>query len=49
MRFKTKTFYFLQKFLFTKIPFTVFGYLSFLTCIFCATNYFTTLMGPNNQ
>ena len=49
MRFKTKTFYFLQKFLFTKIPFTAIGYLSFLTCIFCATNYFTTLMGPNNQ
>ena len=49
MRFKTKTFYFLQKFLFTKIPFTVFGYLSFLTWIFCATNYFTLLMGSNNQ
>ena len=49
MRFKTKTFYFLQKFLFTKIPFTVFGYLPYLTCIFCATNYFTLLMGSNNQ
>ena len=49
MRFKTKIFYFLQKFLFTKIPFTVFGYLSFLKCIFCATNYFTPVMGSNNQ